>query len=313
MALTLLHEALYYSIYFAPRGRKRIMLLGHQIAQRYMSPMDCLIGIVGEAGAGKSALVKGMFPGLELTNDDDGVNVRPLPILENADTAFFSSHTYHLDVRFESAFTQMHVLAEAVLKAVGQGKRVIVEHFDLLYPHLGVNAEILIGIGEEVFVTRPSIFGPDPQELAKKAFESVVYRKMAHSAEDITTKILQTDYQFGEIEEHNDVRRGFVLEFLDQPVIDLETLERKVQAVIDADVQISHYDDHTITIDGEKYRCTGPRIHVRKSSDIKDFHLAKEINYNPITKVYSIVGTVGQKEQPNKFDAFNSIRSGESL
>ena len=256
MALTLLHEALYYSIYFAPRGRKRIMMLGHQIAQRYLSPMDCLIGIVGEAGAGKSALVKGMFPGLELTNDDDGVNVRPLPILETSETSFFSSHTYHLDVRFESAFTQMHELAEAVLDAVRQKKRVIVEHFDLLYPYLGVNAEILIGIGEEVFVTRPSIFGPDPQELAKKAFESVVYRKMAHSAEDITTMILQSDYGFADIEEHNDVRRGFVLEFNEKPVVDLEALEGKILKVIDQGVQISYHDDHTITIGEHTYTCT---------------------------------------------------------
>lgn len=307
MALTLLHEALYYSIYFAPRGKKRIMLLGHQIAQRYMSPMDCLIGFVGEAGAGKSALVKGMFPGLELTNDDDGVNVRPLPILENADTAFFSSHTYHLDVRFESAFTQMHVLADAVIKAVGQKKRVIVEHFDLLYPHLGVNAELLIGIGEEVFVARPSVFGPDPTELAKKAFESVKYRKMAHSAEDITSKVLQDEYGFGDIEEHNDVRRGFTLEFPTKPAVDLMELEAKVQAIIDSDIQISYHDDHTITMNGEKYPCTGPRIHVRKSSEIQDFHLAKDYNYNPITKVYSIVGTVGQKVQPNKFDMFNNL------
>lgn len=307
MALTLLHEALYYSIYFAPRGKKRIMLLGHQIAQRYMSPMDCLIGFVGEAGAGKSALVKGMFPGLELTNDDDGVNVRPLPILENLDTAFFSSHTYHLDVRFESAFTQMHVLADAVIKAVGQKKRVIVEHFDLLYPHLGVNAELLIGIGEEVFVARPSVFGPDPTELAKKAFESVKYRKMAHSAEDITSKVLQDEYGFGDIEEHNDVRRGFTLEFPTKPAVDLAELEAKVQAIIDSDIQISYYDDHTITMNGEKYPCTGPRIHVRKSSEIQDFHLAKDYNYNPITKVYSIVGTVGQKVQPNKFDMFNNL------
>ena len=308
MALTLLHEALYYSIYFAPRGKKRIMLLGHQIAQRYLSPMDCLIGFVGDAGAGKSALVKGMFPGLELTNDDDGVNVRPLPILENADTAFFSSHTYHLDVRFESAFTQMHELADAVLNAVAQKKRVIVEHFDLLYPYLGVNAEILIGIGEEVFVTRPSVFGPDPTELANIAFESVIYRKMAHSAEDITAKILQNKYGFGEIEEHNDVRRGFVLEFAEEPDIDLAGLEEEVQAVIKRDVQISYKDDHSITIDGEDYPCSGPRIHVRRSSEIKDFHLAKEIKYNPISNVYSIVGTVGKKVQPNKFDAFNSFR-----
>lgn len=306
MALTLLHEALHYSIYFAPRGKKRIMLLGHQIAQRYLSPIDCLIGFVGEAGAGKSALVKGMFPGLELTNDDDGVNVRPLPLLEGADIGFFSSHTYHIDVRFESAFTQMHELADAVLRAVKQRKRVIVEHFDLLYPYLGVNAELLIGIGEEVFVARPSIFGPDPTVIAKKTFESVRYRKMAHSAEDITTKILQDVYGFPPVEEHNDVRRGFVLEFKETPKVDLFALEEKVKEVIKRGVAISYLDDQHITIDDAVYPCTGPRIHVRRSDEIVDFNLAKEINYNPISKLYSIIGTVGQK-QPDKFDAYNTI------
>ena len=68
-----------YSVYFAPRGLARMADLGMQIAQQYLSPFDKLIGIIGEAGSGKSMLVKGMFPGLELTNDDEGVNVRPLP------------------------------------------------------------------------------------------------------------------------------------------------------------------------------------------------------------------------------------------
>ena len=68
-----------YSTYFAPRGRSRIYTLGMQIAQLYLSPFDQIIGFIGEAGSGKSVLIKGMFPGIELTNDDDGVNVRPLP------------------------------------------------------------------------------------------------------------------------------------------------------------------------------------------------------------------------------------------
>lgn len=79
-----------YSTYFAPRGRSRIFNLGIQLAQLYLSPFDQIIGVIGEAGSGKSVLIKGMFPGLELTNDDDGVNVRPLPILDqDAETGFF--------------------------------------------------------------------------------------------------------------------------------------------------------------------------------------------------------------------------------
>lgn len=82
-----------YSTYFAPRGRSRIYTLGMQIAQLYLSPFDQIIGFIGEAGSGKSVLIKGMFPGIELTNDDDGVNVRPLPLLEQEYETGFSRRT----------------------------------------------------------------------------------------------------------------------------------------------------------------------------------------------------------------------------
>ncbi|MBR4304179.1 MAG: alanine-tRNA synthetase second additional domain-containing protein, partial [Clostridia bacterium] len=134
------HTSHLYSTYFAPRGRRRIYSLGMQLAQLYLSPFDKLIGVIGEPGSGKSALIKGMFPNLELTNDDDGVNIRPLPLLEqDSETGFFSPHTYHLDIRFETGFTSMSVLADAILQALHRGKRVIVEHFDLIYPFLGMN------------------------------------------------------------------------------------------------------------------------------------------------------------------------------
>ena len=81
------------SSYYAPRGHNRMYALGMQLAQMYLSPNDKLIGIIGEAGSGKSALIRGMFPGLELTNDDNGVYVRPLPLLEidNGFAFFFSA------------------------------------------------------------------------------------------------------------------------------------------------------------------------------------------------------------------------------
>ena len=120
-----------YSTYFAPRGRSRIFNLGIQLAQLYLSPFDQIIGVIGEAGSGKSVLIKGMFPGLELTNDDDGVNVRPLPILDqDAETGFFSPHTYHMDIRFEMGFHQLSELADAIQLAVRRGKRVVIEGKD---------------------------------------------------------------------------------------------------------------------------------------------------------------------------------------
>ena len=97
------------SSYFAPRGHHRMYALGMQLAQLYLSPFDKLIGIIGEAGSGKSALLRGMFPGLELTNDDDGVYVRPLPLLDGED-GFFSPHTYHVDIRFEQTGSFYNVL-----------------------------------------------------------------------------------------------------------------------------------------------------------------------------------------------------------
>ncbi len=145
-----MQKSLIQSSFFAPRGRTRIYDLGIQISQLYLSPHDKLIGFIGEAGSGKSALIKGMFPGLELTNDDDGVNVRPLPILDvDDDRKFFKPHTYHLDIRFEMGFTQPHMLAEAITEAMDRGKRVIVEHFDLIYPLLNRNADLMIGVGEQ--------------------------------------------------------------------------------------------------------------------------------------------------------------------
>ena len=156
-----------YSVYFAPRGYVRMLQMGMQIAQNHLTAFDKLIGIIGEAGSGKSLLIKGMFPGLELTNDDDGVNVRPLPLLDIHDEGFYQAHTYHLDVRFEMAFTQIHVLSAAIRTALDKGKRVIVEHFDLIYPNLGINAALLVGVGEQLIVCRPTFSGRNRMKLPR--------------------------------------------------------------------------------------------------------------------------------------------------
>lgn len=175
-----------YSFYFAPRGNRRMADLGMQLSQMYLSPFDHIIGIIGDAGAGKSLLIKGMFPGLDLTNDDEGVNVRPLPLLHEDLSDPFSPHTYHLDIRFESAFTQMHVLADAILEAARYGKMVIVEHFELIHPFLNRNADLLVGIGEEIIITRPNMFGPLPgaAEHDGNQIFSYIVKIALHSAKD---------------------------------------------------------------------------------------------------------------------------------
>jgi len=286
------YTTLVRAAYYAPRGRQRLMHLGQLIAQRYLNAEALLIGVIGDAGAGKSLIIRGMFPGLVLTNDDDGVNVRPLPVLEDAQAHYFRTHTYHLDVRFEMAFTPLWELADAVKMAISAGRRVVVEHFELLYPLLNVNAEVLIGIGEEVVVTIPTLFGPFPAEIAEEAYESLVYRKMAHSAEDLTSIVLE---QMG-IEPptiHSDVRRGFVVEFTRKPEVDLTEVERRVLEYIAQDLPISPHNDNAILIGNEKLHCSGPRLHMSSTGQIKGFRLDKNFHYSPITKTFLLAGRVG--------------------
>jgi hypothetical protein len=291
------HEQLMQAVYFAPRGKKRLLFLGTNLQQRYLSPEDKLIGFLGDAGAGKSLLIRGMFPGLELTNDDDGINIRPLPLLEDADRGHFRCHTYHLDVRFESAFTQPWMIAEAIKKAIMKGRRVVIEHFDLIYPFLGMNAEVLIGVGEEVIVTRPTVFGPEPQSIAGIVFESIKYRRMAHSAEDLTSMILE-EMGLDRPEIHSDIKHGFVLELPEKPDIDLDLVERRVRELIRADLPLCFADDEHIRMGETLYPCTGPRIHIKRTSDIKGFHLLKEFRFDPIQQMYTIAGIVGDEDGP---------------
>ena len=295
------------SVYFAPRGRDRIYQLGMQIAQQHLSPADRIIGVIGEAGSGKSMIIKGMFPGLELTNDDGGVNVRPLPLLcQDDENRFYSPHTYHMDARFELGFTQLHVLVDAIREAVARGKRVIIEHFDLVYEALGFNADLIVGIGEEVIVTRPNIFGPLPEDVAKVVHKSVHTRLMAHTAEDLC------EFHMPEKEVvrclHADIKSGFLMAFHDSPPeVDLEELEKAVLADIAADLPVEYVDDRTIRI-GDAYQpCTGPRTHVSSTGKIVGFHLLKEIIYDHRNQRWLLVGRVGNVNVDEARHHFNDL------
>lgn len=297
----------YYSVFFAPRGRDRMYDLGMQIAQMYLSPYDKLIGIIGEAGSGKSMLIKGMFPGLELTNDDNGVNMRPLPLLEIDDYGFYQAHTYHLDIRFESAFTQPGVLAEAILNAIRKGKRVIVEHFDLIYPLLNTNANLMIGVGEEVIITRPTIFGPLPSEVHNRVANSVKYRRMTHTAEDLCEIFLPPE----ELNRcrHRDIKHGFLLCFDGTPPdIDLVELEFKVEEAIHKDLPITYVDEEHVKIGELIHPCTGPRTHVPSTGAVEDFRLLHRIVFDPIEQCYIIAGRVGPGARNDSIDDVNDIR-----
>ena len=283
------------SSYYAPRGAHRMYTLGQQIAQMYLSPNDKLIGVIGEAGSGKSALIRGMFPGLELTNDDHGVYVRPLPILEqDRGFAFFSPHTYHLDIRFENGFTQMSELADAISEALNKGRRVVVEHFDLVYPLLGANANLLLGVGEQVLVARPNVFGPEPDEIKEEVYNSLHYRLMAHTAEDIVGMFL--DDADNERCGHTDLRHGFAITFPDfAPNIDIAEMEKKVNEVIAQDLPVTYVDEHHIRIGDSIQSCDGPRVHVSHTGLIENFRLMNHFIYDRFKKRYMLVGCVGEK------------------
>ncbi len=280
-----------YSVYFAPRGYARMVQIGREIAQRHLTAIDKLIGVIGDAGSGKSLLIRGMFPGVELTNDDNGVNVRPLPLLDIHDSGFYQAHTYHMDARFESAFTPLPQLAEAVLAALEKGKRIIIEHFDLIYPLLNINAALLIGIGDEIIVSRPTVFGPEPDDIAKTVFSSIKYRRMAHTAEDLTEHALMHRH-IGRYT-HGDVRRGFILRFDRVVSIDIPLLHAEVNDLIAQDLPIAYKDQEHIYIGSILHRCTGPRMHVNSTGKVENFRFLSELQYDALSETYLLVGLVG--------------------
>jgi hypothetical protein len=302
-------DCLRMAIYYAPRGRMRLYALAGELSQKYLYPTDLLIGIIGAEGSGKSTLIKGLFPGLELTNDDEGINKRSAPIFDFSEGDYFSGHTFHIDVRYELAFHQLHEIVEAVRTVLAARRRVIVEHFDLIYRMLGFNAQIIFGIGEEVRVYRPSVFGPSPLKIKKVADDNLKFRLMAHSAEDIVGKLLKDDYGIDLGNQHSDVRHGFIIGFDEKPALDLEELEAKALAVIRKDIPIAPSDGDFIQMGEELFHCTGKRIHVKRSSHIENFRLMKDYTYDPASRKYLLVGIVGE-EAIEIFDELPPVSAG---
>jgi len=284
-------DSLKEAIHFAPRGKKRLLDLGNLISQRYLRWEDKLIGIIGGQGAGKSLLLRGMFPGLELVNDDYSINKRPMPLLEDVEEGNFRYHTYHVDVRFENAFNQLGTIARTIQQGLEKERRIVVEHFDLIYPILKRNAQILVGIGEEVIITRPTILGPEPKEIGGVVFKSLKYRKRAHTAEDLTSLVFE-NLGFKTPVVHSDVYHGFVFQFDKAVEIDLQKVEDKVKEYIRKDLLVSFLDEGHIEIGDISYPCTGPRIHVSRTGEINNFRLNHQWIECPVTKKYLLVGRI---------------------
>jgi len=303
-----LHEFHIYSVYFAPRGRERLLKMGDQISQWYLSYEDKLIGIVGDSGSGKSLILKGMFPGVDLSNDDDGLDIHKVMQVRNGLDQNYRNASYHIDMRFQLAFAQMYEIVDFVKGALENGRRVIIEHFDLIYPYLKINADLLLGIGEEIIVTRPNLFGPLPKDIYNIVISSLKYRRMAHTAEDLTTLVLTKDYEKPFKPINSDVRGGFILNFEKKPDINIEELENKVKNMISKNLDISYRDEEHICIgESEIVNCTGPRIHVRNTSEIENFNLLKEFKYDRSIDLYSLVGTVGKRRTDIEGDDLNKI------
>ena len=256
-----LQQYLISTQYFAPRGKERLIFLGDHISQRHLLYTDRLIGIVGDAGSGKSSLIKGMFPGLELTNDDDVINPRKILSMREAIALgeIKEASSFHLDIRFLTGFMQMWEIAEFVKTLLEHKKRVIVEHFNLL----------------------------------RKALESLKYRKMAHTAEEITRYILEDNYGiYPDSYYFSDIRNGFVLKFYNHEEFDIQELEDNVREVIDRHLPVAYYDEEHITIGERIVECGGPRLQVTNTQDIQNFAFVKELMYDPDTKTHCLIGIV---------------------
>lgn len=297
MMRNLIQEYSVFSQYFAPHGRERLLFLGEQIAQRHLTYTDRLIGIVGDAGSGKSSLIRGMFPGLELANDDDMLNPRKIMQVRDLFEDVQQSTTYHVDMRFQTAFTQMFEIVDFVRNALEHKRRVIVEHFNLLYPALGVNADILVGIGEEIIVTRPSIFGPQPQSIYDIVSKSLHYRRVAHSIEDITIMLLTAEFGVDrKIIYPSDMRNGFILKFTHAVELDFERLDARIKEEVAKNQDICYFDEDHILIGEKKVACNFPRLHVLNTSEVEEFTLIKRFIPDPKTNTYCIVGVLSNNE-----------------
>ncbi|WP_028896531.1 hypothetical protein [Prevotella sp. HUN102] len=281
--------------YFAPRGKERLIFLGNHISQRHLSYHDHLIGIIGDAGSGKSSLIKGMFPGLELANDDDIIN--PRKIMQARDMIAMGeikeTSSFHLDIRFLSGFLQMWEIAEFVRTLIEHKKRVVVEHFNLLHQALGRNADLIVGIGEEIIVTRPTMFGPIPESIYDIVHQSLKYRRMAHTAEEITRYLLEDNYGIDPSSYYfSDIRNGFVMKFSHKVEIDLEVFETCIKEVIAKSLPVAYYDEEHIKIGDRIVDCDGPRLQVNNTSEIQNFGLVKELIYDDHTKTHCLIGIV---------------------
>ena len=131
------------------------------------------------------------------------------------------------------------------------------------------NADLLIGIGEEVIVTRPSLFRHCPGNIADIVFKSLIYRKMAQAQEDLF------GYCVRDIERptytRSGIKHGFMINYADKPTFDLEEIENRILELIRQDLPIVPYDEEHFEFGEEIIPCTGPLMHVESTGKMREF------------------------------------------
>lgn len=304
-----IQELSIYSLYFAPRGRERLLFLGDQICTRHLKFQDKLIGIIGDAGSGKSSLIRGMFPGLELTNDDDAVDMHKIMQVRGLNDNFSNATTYHIDMRFQLAFTQMHEIVSFVTNAMENDRRVVVEHFNLLSPALQTHADIMVGIGEEIIVVRPSVFGPSPQSVYDVVHNSLRYRKMAHTVEDVAIWLLQEEFGINHKYFYSsDIKNGFLLRFTEPVDLDFSRLAKRINERLAENLAVQYHDETNIMLGDQILYCTGPRLHMRNTSEIKGFRLIERFIRDEKTDTYCLVGLLKEDKGETDIGQLNSFK-----
>lgn len=306
-----LHENCRYSLYFAPRGKERLLFLGEELGRRHLRFQDKLIGIIGDAGSGKSSLIRGMFPGLELTNNDDTMDMHKIMQVRELDDNFGNSTTLHLDMRFQLAFTQMHEIVSFVQNAMASDRRVVVEHFNLLYPALQEHADVMVGIGEEIIVVRPTVFGPTPQSMYDMVHMSLKYRKMAHTVEDIAIRLLIDEFGIDHKYFYSsDIKNGFLLRFTEEKDLDFSRLAKRINERLAENLTVHYHDETNIMLGDNVIHCTGPRLHVRNTSEITGFRLLEQFIRDEKTDTYCLVGLLDHEE--TNFELLNIFEAGKN-
>ena len=137
------------------------------------------------------------------------------------------------------------------------------------------------------------MFGPLPESIYDIVHESLKYRKMAHTTEEITRYILEDNYGiYPDSYYFSDIRNGFVLKFYNHEEFDIQELEDSVKEVIDQHQPVAYYDEEHITIGERIVECGGPRLQVTNTRDIQNFALVKELMYDKDSKTYCLIGIV---------------------